>query len=114
MSTLSRIRSSRRKPLSSKRRRELRILAESDVMTVEQFQQWKAGEKQADDVFMDSRHLLRCQCGRNLKATIIEACENGWLVSTKHRQITKSSCPRCDTSDRQEFLKDLNDHYKKN
>lgn len=90
-----RVRSRHKRPLSKRRRRELRVLAERDIMTTEQFKKWRNAEQALDEAFMDAEHLLHCPCGTNTKTTIVGACDLGWVVTSKNRQITRADCPEC-------------------
>jgi hypothetical protein len=78
------IRSRRKKPLSPRRQRELAALAERDVMTVRQFESWRTDTLQRREAFLQTPHHLSCRhCGRNTEATIVDACELGWLVDSR-------------------------------
>ena len=111
MAHLSRIRTSRKQPMSAKRKRELVILAENNMMTEEHFKSWKRGEDATNASFMDEAHMLRCDCGQNKKATIIESVDLGWIVSTKGQVITKSVCPGCSPQERRKLEKDISAFY---
>jgi len=107
MARLARIRSSRKQPLSKRRKHELIVLSENDMMTVSQFKDWKRGEDTSQASFMEEAHLFRCGCGQNKKATIIESVDLGWIVFTKGQAITKAMCPKCSANPRQKLEKDI-------
>lgn len=112
MAHLSRIRSSRKQPLSPKRQRELRILAENDMMTLAHFKGWKDQNDLTDASFMSDEHMLRCPCGQNKKATIADAVHLNWIVSTKNRTITKVRCPSCGKTDLRKLERDVSTFMK--
>lgn len=107
VSTVARIRSHRRRPLTKKRRHELRVLAENKMMTVEHFQSWKRGQDARGTAFMDRTHELHCSCGNNVHATIVDACDLGWLVTTRDCEVTRSTCPKCSTPGRRQLERDV-------
>lgn len=112
MGTLSRIRTSRNRPLSTKRQRELQILTERDVMTVDQFKNWQKTEAHADASFMDLAHILHCSCGSCSKLTIVEAVDKKWLITTKHRTIIMAKCPKCSADGLRKIEYDVNKFLK--
>ena len=109
-----RIRSRHQRPLGKRRRRELQVLAERDIMTTEQFKKWRAAEQALDETFMDAKHLLHCHCGANVKTTIVGACDLGWVVTSKSRQIVRASCPKCGGPDRLRLEKAIRQQGKLN
>jgi hypothetical protein len=88
---LARIRA--RRPMNQKRRRELVILAERDVMTTEQAKRFFQKERDEDNAFLDAEHLIKCWCGQKVTVTIVRACELGWIITSKNCQITGATCP---------------------
>jgi len=81
-------------------------------MTSEQFERFLKSEQDNDRLFMDTAFLLRCACGRNIKATIINACEKDWIVTTRRRIMTEVKCPMCAPTSRRKLEKDIAAFYK--
>jgi hypothetical protein len=90
------------------------VLAERDIMTIEQAERWARERREADQAFMDKPHHLRCRCGQSLLDTIVRACELGWVVSTRHRQVTLAECSRCSEPARRRLERAIAEHQKIN
>jgi hypothetical protein len=90
------------------------MLAERNIMTVRQFEDWKKQQEIDDSKFMDNEHNLHCPCGQNAHTTIIEACQLGWIISTRHCLITRARCPKCAGPDRRVLERDVTRHKKIN
>jgi hypothetical protein len=114
MGKQSRVRSSRQKPLSPRRRRELQVLAERDIMTVAQFKEWEEKRNIEEDDFMSDPRLLQCSCGRNVKTSILDACDRNWFVRTRDLRVLEAKCPACSGPYLLKLSRDVDHHLAKN
>jgi hypothetical protein len=90
------------------------VLAERDVMTTAQLEEWKRKRGVEEEAFMSDAHLLRCSCGHNTKASIPDACDQDWFVRTRDLQVLEARCPACSRPRLKELSRDINRHLTKN